>query len=51
MTEIRVRPKNEGGRDRLDPDADRVVALPNVTPKRRRRYGGALFGAGVLLVL
>jgi RND family efflux transporter MFP subunit len=51
MTEIRVRPKDEGGRDRLDPDTDRVVTLPNVAPKRRRRYGGALLGAGVLLVL
>ena len=51
MTEIRVRPKNDGGRERLDPDTDRVVALPNVTPKRRRRYGGALLGAGVLLLL
>jgi len=51
MTEIRVRPKNEGVRDRLDPETDRVVALPKVPPKRRRRYGGALLGAGALLVL
>jgi RND family efflux transporter MFP subunit len=51
MTEIRVRPKDEGGRDRLDPDTDRVVALPNPPPKRRRRYGGALLGAGTLLLL
>ena len=51
MTEIRVRPKNEGGRDRLDPDTDRVVALPSAPPRRRRRYGGALLGTGALLLL
>src|SRR5712692_8393592 len=52
MTEIRVRPKNEEDvQDRLDPEADRVVALPNVTRKRRRRYGGALLGGGALLLL
>ena len=51
MTEIRVWSKDQGDRDRLDPETDRVVTLPNVAPKRRRRYGGALLGAGVLLVL
>ena len=51
MTEIRVRPINEGGRDRLDPDTDRVVALPGAPPKRRRRYGGALLGVAALLLL
>lgn len=51
MTEIRVRPKDDGGRDRLDPDSDRVVALPGAPPRRRRRYGGALLGSGVLLLL
>src|ERR1700682_4658700 len=51
MTEIRVRPKDEGVRDRLDPDTDRVVVLPNAAPKRRRRYGGALFGGAVVLLL
>ena len=51
MTEIRVRPKDDGGRDRLDPDSDRVVALPGAPPMRRRRYGGALLGSGALLLL
>ena len=51
MTEIRMRPKNDGGRDRLDPDSDRVVALPSAPPRRRRRYGGALLGSGALLLL
>src|SRR5258708_5699701 len=51
MSEIRVRQKNEDVRDRLDPEADRVVALPNVTRKRRRRYGGVLLGGSALLLL
>ena len=51
MTEISLRPKDEGDRDRIDPDTDRVVALPSAPPKRRRRYGGALLGAGALLLL
>ena len=50
MTEIHVRQKNEGVQDRIDPDADRVIALPNVA-RERRRYGGALLGAGALLLL
>ena len=51
MTEIRVRPTDEGVRDRLDPDTDRVIALPNPAGKRRRRYGGALLGGSALLLL
>ncbi|HTF78404.1 MAG TPA: efflux RND transporter periplasmic adaptor subunit, partial [Bradyrhizobium sp.] len=50
MTEIHVRQKNEGVHDRIEPDADRVIALPNVA-RERRRYGGALLGAGALLLL
>ena len=30
-----MRPKREGVQDRLDPDTDRVVALPNATPPKR----------------
>ena len=45
MTEMRV--KNE--EDRLDPETDRVIALP--ARKRRRRYGGALLSGSVLLLL
>ena len=51
MTEIRVRPEDEGVQDRLDPETDRVIALPNVARKRRRRYGGALLGGAALLLL
>jgi RND family efflux transporter MFP subunit len=51
MTEIRERPIREAVRDRLDPETDRVIALPGALRKRRRRYGGALFGAGALLLL
>src|ERR1700731_3360652 len=51
MTEIHLRPKNEGVRDRPDPEADRVVALPGTGGKRRRRYGGALLGGIALLLL
>jgi RND family efflux transporter MFP subunit len=52
MTETSVRPKREVVQDRVHPDTDRVVALPNaVPPKRRRRYGGALFGATALFLL
>jgi multidrug efflux pump subunit AcrA (membrane-fusion protein) len=48
MTEIAMRPKSEDVQDRLDPESDRVVALPR---KRRRRYGGALLGGGALVLL
>jgi RND family efflux transporter MFP subunit len=52
MTETSVRPKREVVQDRLDPDTNRVVALPNAAPpQRRRRDGGALFGATALFVL
>jgi len=52
MTEIRERPEDEDDvKDRPVPETDRVVALPNAPRKRRRRYGGALLGAGALLFL
>jgi RND family efflux transporter MFP subunit len=52
MTETSVRPKREIVQDRLDPDTDRVIMLPNAAPPRqRRRYGGALFGATALFLL
>ena len=50
MSEIRVRPKNDDVQDRLEPETDRVVALPNVPRKRRLGYGGALFGGSALLL-
>jgi RND family efflux transporter MFP subunit len=51
MTEIHVRTKNEKLEDRPNPEADRVVALPNPDRKRGRRYGGALLGGSALLLL
>jgi RND family efflux transporter MFP subunit len=51
MTEIQVRPKHEDVQNRLDPEADRVVALPDAARKRPRHYGGALLGASALLLL
>lgn len=50
MTDSRMQPRNEGINDRHD-EADRVVTLPNVSRKRRRRYGGPLFGGVALLLL
>ena len=50
MSEILERPRNADVQDRLDPETDRVIALPSVAPKRRG-YGGALFGASALLLL
>jgi RND family efflux transporter MFP subunit len=51
MTEIRVRPEDQGVQYRPDTETDRVTVLPNVPRKRRRRHGGALLGGGVLLLL
>ncbi|MBR1125264.1 efflux RND transporter periplasmic adaptor subunit [Bradyrhizobium lablabi] len=51
MTETQVRPKDDGGQDRRDPDVDRVVTLPNAPRKQRRGYGGALLGGSALLLL
>jgi RND family efflux transporter MFP subunit len=51
MSEMHVIPKKESVEDRLDPDTDRVIALPNPAGKRRRGYGGTLLGAGALLLL
>ena len=50
MTEIRMRPNNEAVQERRDPETDRVVALPRAE-RKRRRYGGALFGGIALLLL
>jgi RND family efflux transporter MFP subunit len=52
MTETSERPGKGSVQNRLDPENDRVVALPNAAaPRRRRRSGGMLFGAAVLLLL
>ena len=50
MTQIDLRPKNESAPDRPGPEADRVVALPH-KGRKRRGYGGALFGGIALLLL
>jgi RND family efflux transporter MFP subunit len=51
MTEYHVRPKDEAVQERGGPETDRVVTLPGVTRRRRRLYGGALFGGITLLLL
>ncbi|MGA7806941.1 MAG: efflux RND transporter periplasmic adaptor subunit, partial [Bradyrhizobium sp.] len=51
MSEIRARPKIEDVQDRLAPETDRVVALPNLPRRRRPGYGGALLGGSALLLL
>jgi RND family efflux transporter MFP subunit len=52
MTETNERPGKGGVQNRLDPENDRVVTLPNAAaPRRRRRSGGMLFGAAALLLL
>ena len=42
MSEIRTRPKLDTVQDRLEPETDRVIALPDQA--RKRGYGGALLG-------
>jgi RND family efflux transporter MFP subunit len=49
MSEISELPKRDEVQGRRD--SDRVVPLPNRSRQRPRRYGGALLGAGALLVL
>jgi RND family efflux transporter MFP subunit len=51
MSEIRVRSKIDGVEDRRDPETDRVVTLPPNVAREPRRYGGALLGTSVLLLL
>jgi len=51
MTETQMRPKNEGVRDRSDPAAHRVVALPGTGGKWRRGYRATLLGGVALLLL
>jgi RND family efflux transporter MFP subunit len=51
MTDIRMRPEHDTVQDRLDTETDRVVTLPHVARKRRRGYGGVLFGGSALLLL
>jgi multidrug efflux pump subunit AcrA (membrane-fusion protein) len=51
MSEIRVRSKIDGVEDRRDPETDRVVTPPPNVAREPRRYGGALLGTSVLLLL
>jgi RND family efflux transporter MFP subunit len=51
MSEISERAKPDDVQELRDPKTDRVVPLPNRSRKRPRKYGGALLGAGALLLL
>src|SRR5205807_10642549 len=51
MTEIRTQPKSENDEDRVDPQTERVLALPDGRRRGRRHYGGVLFGGSALLLL
>jgi RND family efflux transporter MFP subunit len=51
MSEIHTLPTKVAPQNRPDPGADRVAAPPIAPSKPRLRYGGALFGASVLLLL
>jgi RND family efflux transporter MFP subunit len=51
MSELRVRSKIDEVEDGRDPETDRVVTLPPNVASEPRRYGGALLGISVLLLL
>ena len=51
MTEIRARTKLDGVQEQVGAETDRVVELPPNVASKPRRYGGALLGASVLLLL
>jgi RND family efflux transporter MFP subunit len=51
MSEIRLRPKLDEVEELRDLETDRVIELPATPHKPPRRYGGALLGAGALLLL
>jgi RND family efflux transporter MFP subunit len=51
MTDFRVQTKSEDVEDRVDPESDRVVSVPNKRRRGRRRSGGVLFGGSALLLL
>jgi RND family efflux transporter MFP subunit len=51
MSEIRLRPKLDEVEELRDLETDRVIELPATPRKPPRRYGGALLGAGALLLL
>jgi RND family efflux transporter MFP subunit len=51
MSEIRVQGKLESAQGQPDSETDRVIAVPHRLRKQQRRYGGALLGASILLLL
>jgi RND family efflux transporter MFP subunit len=51
MNEIHVLPKKANVQDRVDPDSDRAPPPDKTDTPQRRSRGGALLGAGALLVL
>jgi RND family efflux transporter MFP subunit len=51
MTEIRGRTKLDGVQEQVHAETDRVITIPHRLRKQQRRYGAALLGASVLLLL
>jgi RND family efflux transporter MFP subunit len=51
MSDVRARTDNDGAKDRPGAENLRVVELPGKGARSGRRYGGALLGGGVLLLL
>ena len=51
MSDVRVRTNDEEARDPPDAESRRIVELPGKAAPSGRRYGGALLGGGMLLLL
>ncbi|HEV2158066.1 efflux RND transporter periplasmic adaptor subunit [Bradyrhizobium sp.] len=51
MSDVRMRTDDDGAKDRPGAESARIVELPGKGTRSRRRYGGALLGGGVLLLL
>ncbi|MGY4455615.1 hypothetical protein ACVWZR_010275 [Bradyrhizobium sp. i1.3.1] len=51
MSDVRVRTNDDEARDPPDAESRRIVELPGKAAPSGRRYGGALLGGGMLLLL
>lgn len=51
MSDVRVRTNDDEAKDRPGAESLRIVELPGKGTRSGRRYGGALLGGGVLLLL
>lgn len=51
MTDVRARTDGDDVKNRPDGESCRIVELPGKSPRPERRYGGALLGGGMLLLL